>query len=129
MELVERRRAARYEIDLKGELVTAKQDVIDARIINLSFSGIQIKASTEFAHQLFPNLSREYPIDTVQFDLSIRLPKPFTPPHVRIGVVYLRRTSSLDMILGCRFEKFYDSSAEELASYLAVLKDISDLQS
>ena len=123
MELVERRRAARYSIKLTGKLLTALEEEVSVCVINLSFSGIQVQVSTEYAKKLFPNLSRDHPIDTVQFDLTMSLPGAFDSIEVRIGVVYLKRASSEDMILGCRFENFYNDSADELSGFLASIDE------
>lgn len=110
----------------EGAQLLASQECFKVLIPNVSVSGLQILLSNEVLPKILPNIERKDIIDTVPLIVEIELPEQQSCLTIRLGVIYLRRHSMDDSLLGCRFEWFYQDSARRLAEYLATLKQKQD---
>ncbi|WP_144391335.1 PilZ domain-containing protein [Pleionea sediminis] len=127
MERYDRRGSPRYDVDLPAEVITSDGQTFAVKIVNLSISGLQFEIINESIPLLMPNEDREFKIDTIPLLVKILLPKEASEVVIKLGIVYFRRVSMFDSVLGCRFETFYSQSASVLEQYIRKLDGNKEL--
>jgi|GEM_PF-2361529 len=118
MELIERRMASRYDVNLLADVGLSNEEQLRLSVCNISATGMRIITSIENLVFLFPNQQRENIIDTIHLNVAVYLPEPFVKADVIVGAVYTQRLSHQQFSVGCRFERFLQNSASVLADYL-----------
>lgn len=118
MDMIERRAAQRFAVNLSARVQLVESDTLSVTIIDISATGLAIELLAEQLPAIFPNQLRQNVIDTVKLPIQLTLPDPSLPVSFIAGAVYLRRMNHIKFSLGCRFESFADNSADNLATYL-----------
>ncbi|MEE4244968.1 MAG: PilZ domain-containing protein [Kangiellaceae bacterium] len=125
MDIVERRIANRYQVNLPAVLSTVTGEALKAQVSNISISGLHIVINNADLPMLLPNNDREFKIETVAVGINMLLPPPFKPVEVNLGIVYLKRVSMHQTGVGCRFESFVGQSSRTLFEYILHLENNS----
>ncbi len=125
--IVERRIADRFTVDLPAIAEVKSGDECTVEITNISASGIQLQVHNHVMPMLLPNIDREFKVDTVPFVLRASLPGTLGEVEIRIGIVYIKRISMVESVIGCRFEEFYNHSEIQLEQFLMSLNNTSRL--
>ncbi len=120
MTQLDRRVAPRFPVQLPATLTLANGQKIDAMVVNLSLTGLQLEVDNQSVPRLIPNQSREFQLDTIPLIVNIRLPNE-EEVEIKLGVVYLRRVSMQVSMIGCRFEAFYLNSASVLERFIKTI--------
>lgn len=122
MTQLDRRVAPRFAVQLPAKLTLANGQNIDATVVNLSLSGLQLQVDNQTVPTLMPNQSREFQLDTIPLTINIALPNEIDEVEIKLGLVYLRRVSMQESLIGCRFEAFYQKSASMLERFIKSIR-------
>ena len=119
----ERRVSKRYEVELDSRIQVEEGTVYGAQVVNISSSGLQLQVSNQIIPYLMPNKERKFVLDTVSLDIDMTLPGIENSTSIKLGIVYMRRISMHESVIGCRFEAFNQSSARDLEHYIDRLEN------
>ena len=123
MELVERRRAPRFEVALSGTAITSSNHRCKIEVSNISSSGLQFSVDQFEIPHLFPTISEQNAMDPIHLELAIQLPGESENLALKCGIVYVQRQSVDKCIVGCRFEEFMEQSNLKLENYIQHLSN------
>ncbi len=137
--LADRRADSRFDVLLHGVATTQDGQKSFIQICNISSSGLQFAVDQAEMVTMLPNKSEKNTLKPVSIKLKIHLDQKndrlistelesdrgsntqinqSTPLEINCGIVYIKRKSIDQCIVGCRFENFCDDSDERLESYL-----------
>lgn len=121
MELVERRRAPRFDVALSGTAITSSNHRCKVEVSNISSSGLQFSVDQFEIPNLFPTISEENAMEPIHLELAIQLPSESEDLFLKCGIVYVQRKSVDKCVVGCRFEEFMGQADIKLENYIQAL--------
>ncbi|MCW8875530.1 MAG: PilZ domain-containing protein [Kangiellaceae bacterium] len=123
MDLVERRRAPRFDVALSGTAITSSNHRCKIEVSNISSSGLQFNVDQFEIPNLFPTISEQNAMQPIQLELAIQLPSEADELRIKCGIVYLQRQSVDKCIVGCRFEEFVGQCNTKLENFILQLSN------
>lgn len=118
------RKEVRFKTDLPAVITAENGEVMPGKINNISNSGVQITLGMSCVKDLLPNnpasLSSDNYFDSAVY-LEFEIPTVESAEHrvsISCQVLYLRRVTISQCIIGCLFKQLPEETASALSSYL-----------
>ena len=119
------RRDLRYHVDLPARVV-GDGPVVEAQLLNLSASGLQMRCGLDDIQHLLPGPGGEVPLARqpvpLQMQFKVALGEGILGREsvsLTCQVIYIRRQPQGRCLVGCQFKAFAGDSAQILERYLA----------
>lgn len=121
MEMKERRHAPRFVVSLEAMVETDDNYLCPVRVFNISSSGLQFSVAQSKIVKLLPNIRQENNLSPVSIKVSLVLAPEINESQtarISCGIVYVKKNSSDECSVGCRFEGFFNNAAQQLEQYI-----------
>ena len=118
MDIIERRCAPRYPVNLAASIKVVSGSVFDARVHNISLSGLQLTVSMAVMPFVLPNQERDNKMIPVSVEIQIQLSEPLGDVRIHCGIAYVNRHSQDSLTLGVEYRDFLEDGARKLSDFI-----------
>ncbi len=117
---INKRREPRFLTEIPAVIVSG-EITADASIINISQHGLRIVCAHHLLTELMPNIAKPNSNDLVDINIQFQVEttrRQLSDIDLICSVIYVRRSTQENYILGCAFKEFSNNSDIDLSNFI-----------